>query len=70
LSYLAREIRRSPKLRREMKQICENKEKVYLAPIIDVSTRWNGTFEMLVRAIEYKKIINMTIYGQNDRNLK
>jgi hypothetical protein len=39
-------------------------------PIIDVSTRWNSTFDMLVRAIKYKEIINMTIYGQNDRNLK
>ena len=70
LAFLVRKIRRSPKLRRRMKKICEQQEKPNLVPIIDVSTRWNSTYDMLVRAIDYKEVINNTIYQQIDRNLK
>lgn len=70
LAFLVRKIRSSPKLRRSMKKICEQQGKVYLVPIIDVSTRWNSTYDMLVRAIEYKEIINSTIYQQTDKKLK
>jgi hypothetical protein len=70
LAFLVRKIRRSPKLRRLMKRICEQQGKPYLVPIIDVCTRWNSTYDMLVRALEYKEVINNTIYQQTDRNLK
>jgi len=70
LGFLIRKIRSSPKLRRLMKKICEQQGKVYLVPMIDVSTRWNSAYDMLVRAIEYKEIINSTIYQQTDKKLK
>lgn len=39
---------------------------MYLVPIIDVSTRWNSTFDMLLRAVEYKDIISETFYRHRD----
>jgi superfamily I DNA and RNA helicase len=53
LSFLVRKIRLSPKMRRLMEAICKEKGMTYLVPIIDVKTRWNSTYDMLVRASEY-----------------
>ena len=54
LSFLCRKIRLSPKLRRLMKKLCDEKNVQYLVQIIDVSTRWNSTYDMLVRAFEQR----------------
>jgi hypothetical protein len=49
-----------------MKKICEDKGVVCLIPIIDVKTRWNSTYDMLLRAVKLKDIISDTIYGHKD----
>jgi len=40
-----------------------------LIPIIDVKTRWNSTYDMLVRAINIKDNISDTIYSYKDNSL-
>ena len=69
LSFLVRKIRVSPKLRRLLKKVCDEKEIKYLVPIIDVKTRWNSTYDMLVRAINYRDIIADTLYRHRDNDL-
>jgi hypothetical protein len=69
LSFLCRKIRKSPKLRRLMENNCQQKEVKYLVPIIDVATRWNSTYDMLVRARELKDVISDTFYQHKDKDL-
>ena len=69
LSFLCRKIRLSPKLRRLMKKICDEKNVKYLVPIIDVSTRWNSTYDMLVRAFEQRNIMSDVLYANKDDTL-
>ncbi len=69
LSFLVRKIRRSPKIRRLMAKVCRENEVKCLIPIIDVKTRWNSTYDMLVRAIKIKDIISDTFYGYKDNSL-
>ena len=69
LSFLCRKIRLAPKLRRLMQKVCNEKDLEYLVPIIDVVTRWNSTYDMLLRAIEYKDILSDAFYRFKDRGL-
>ena len=69
LSFLCRKIRSSPKLRRLMKKLCDEKNVKYLVPIIDVSTRWNSTYDMLVRAFEQRNIMSDVLYANKDDKL-
>jgi len=69
LSFLCRKIRLSPKLRRLLEKLCKEKDVKYLVPIIDVATRWNSTYDMLVRAVEIKDIMSDTLYQYKDRDL-
>lgn len=48
LSFLCRTIRLSPKLRKIMKSVCEERDVRNLVPIIDVTTRWNYIHDLLV----------------------
>ena len=66
LAFLCRKIRLSPKLRRLMEKICKEKGVQYLVPIIDVITRWNSTFDMLVRAKVIREVISDTMYQNKD----
>ncbi len=52
-----------------MKKICDEKNVRYLAPIIDVSTRWNSTYDMLVRAFEQRNIMSDVLYANKDDTL-
>ena len=54
LRKLAKKIRKSTKLRQQLKRLCDLCNKNYLVPIIDVSTRWNSTFSMIIRATKLK----------------
>jgi hypothetical protein len=49
-----------------MKKICDDKGVPCLIPIIDVKTRWNSTYDMLLRAVSLKDIIIDTIYAYKD----
>jgi hypothetical protein len=69
LSFLCRKIRLSPKLRRLLGKVCNEKEVKYLVPIIDVVTRWNSTYDMLVRAVEIKDAMSDTFYRHKDQDL-
>ncbi len=69
LSFLCRKIRLSPKLRRLLENICQQKGVKYSVPIIDVCTRWNSTYDMLVRAHEMRDVISDTIYHNKDNIL-
>jgi hypothetical protein len=66
LAFLCRKIRLAPKLRRLMETVCKDKQTKYLVPIIDVVTRWNSTYDMLVRALKYKDILSATFYRSPD----
>jgi hypothetical protein len=68
LAFLVRKIRKSPKLKRIFEKVCEEKKIKYLVPIIDVSTRWNSTYDMLLRALEYKDVISTTFYRHEDNS--
>ena len=52
-----------------MAKLCEGKNVKYLVPIIDVSTRWNSTYDMLVRALEQRHIVSDVIYANKDDKL-
>ena len=56
LSFLCRKIRLAPKLRRLLGTVCNEKEDNYLVPIIDVDTRWNSTYDMLVGPLKSKML--------------
>lgn len=55
LRKLVKKIRKSDLKRKQLRKMCELCSVKYLAPIIDVSTRWNSTFQMLERASKLKK---------------
>jgi hypothetical protein len=69
ISFLCRKIRLAPKLRRLMRKICNQKDITYLVPMIDVVTRWNSTYDMLVRAIKQKDVIHLTFFEHKDKSL-
>ena len=49
-----------------MKKVCANKGVQCLIPIIDVETRWNSTYDMLVRAYNIRDVITDTIFSHKD----
>ena len=69
LSFLCRKIRLAPKLRRLLEKVCHEKKVKYLVPIIDVVTRWNSTYDMLVRAAEIEDAMSETFHRHRDRDL-
>jgi hypothetical protein len=54
VSIMIRKFRRSPQQFEKFSQACVLKGLQALMPVIDVSTRWNSTYDMLVRACQYR----------------
>ena len=52
-----------------MARLCEEKKVKYLVPIIDVCTRWNSTYDMLVSAFEQRDIVSDVMYASKDNRL-
>lgn len=50
LRTMVKKIRKSVKLRQTLKKCCEIYGIPYRIPIIDVKTRWNSTYHMILRA--------------------
>lgn len=50
LRYVVRKIRKSVKLRQKLQKLCNLYNIKYLVPIIDVKTRWNSSYYMILRA--------------------
>lgn len=50
LRTLVRKIRKSVLMRQKLSKLCTVYSVKYLVPILDVSTRWNSTYEMIIRA--------------------
>jgi hypothetical protein len=69
LAFLRRKVRKSPLLRQLMKEVCAEMNSKYLVPKIDVKTRWNSTFDMLVRAVKFKRELSQTFFRFGDKSL-
>ncbi len=69
VSIIVRAIRHSPILRTLMVELCLKHGVDFLVPIIDVRTRWNSTHDMLIRAIEFRNVIQETVFNSQDRKL-
>lgn len=50
LRALVRKIRKSVLMRQKLNKLCTVYSLQYLVPILDVITRWNSTYEMILRA--------------------
>lgn len=64
-------IKRSTTRMERLKELCEtvNPKVRYLKPILDVSTRWNSTADMLERAIELRSPLEIA-FGELQRSSK
>lgn len=61
-------IRAVQKIRSQLVAICQLKGIPYLKPHLDVKTRWNSTFKMLITAFKLRKALKMLC--QDDENLQ
>lgn len=51
---LVRKIRKSVQMRQKLKKLCGMYHVRYLVPILDCKTRWNSTYDMILRAEHLK----------------
>lgn len=58
LRVIVRKIRKSTKLRQKLRQLCDVYTVKPLVPIIDVSTRWNSSYNMIKCGIHLHDPLN------------
>lgn len=68
LRKIVRKIRKSVQLRQKLKKICESYDMKYLVPVIDIITRWNSTFYMILRAKQLRTPLRVLCL--NEKSLK
>jgi hypothetical protein len=56
LRELVIKIRSSPQRRENLSNACQAYKIADLKPILDIETRWNSTYEMVLRAIILKNV--------------
>jgi hypothetical protein len=68
LRFWVKRIRVSPQRLRRLQQLCEacSPPISFVKPVIDVSTRWNSTLDMIERSLRLKPALNMFILEDND----
>lgn len=63
---MIKNIRGSPKRRERFKKACQIHNLSQLKPILDVSTRWNSTFEMCNRAVKLQEVLDSVALAETD----
>ena len=66
MRILIRSIRGSPKRREKLRMACQFQGIEELKPILDVSTRWNSTFEMCNRAVMLQTVLDTVTLAETD----
>lgn len=61
LRKIVTSIRYSNLKLQRLQEKCTNLSKNYFKPILDVKTRWNSTYDMIVRAVELKQPISLLL---------
>lgn len=64
LRKLVRKIRKSVKLRQKLNKLCNMYSVKYLVPILDIKTRWNSTYDMILRAEHLRTPLRVLCSGE------
>jgi hypothetical protein len=68
LRTLIKSIRGSRPLRKKFKMICEMNNMEVLKPILDVTTRWNSSCEMIERALKVQNVLDAVARTEGELN--
>lgn len=64
LRTLVRKIRKSVQMRQKLNKLCKIYSVKYLVPILDVKTRWNSTYDMILRAEHLRTPLRVLCSGE------
>lgn len=68
LRKLIKKVRKSTQMRQKLRSLCRLYKIKYRVPIIDVSTRWNSTYEMIQRASYLKSPLRALCTNEKSLN--